>query len=96
MHKTGVKLRVSSFLHFGVSHPETSASNFIMATKRKLSQVEAPNSTSYTKIRALNGSDASENDLQGQAATDKHYAELYAKPPDFKELARRDPDFAQV
>lgn len=27
---------------------------------------------------------------------DRRFAELYAQPPDFKELARRDADFARV
>lgn len=64
-----------------------------MASKRKLSRVEAPDINSYAKIRAL--SDGTDTEFD-QAAIDKHYAELYAKAPDFKGLARQDPDFAQV
>ncbi|KFA78835.1 hypothetical protein S40288_05474 [Stachybotrys chartarum IBT 40288] len=59
--------------------------------KRKAQEVdasEASSSSAPSRIPRAVG--------MSEAAKDRYYRELYAKPPDFKDLARKDPAFAAI
>lgn len=66
----------------------------MMGGKRKASQDLRGHSLTVEDLdvsrKALDG--PTEDDL----SRDSHYAELYAKPPDFQQLALQDADFARL
>lgn len=66
----------------------------MMGGKRKASQDLRGHSLTVEDLdvsrKALDG--PTEDDL----SRDSHYAELYAKPPDFEQLALQDADFARL
>ncbi|KAJ6443183.1 S-adenosyl-L-methionine dependent methyltransferase, predicted [Purpureocillium lavendulum] len=66
-----------------------------MGPKRKASVGSGP--PIPDKTRPSTCPDVSPGDANAQqAATDRRYRELYTSPPDFKDLSRRDPEFAAV
>ncbi|KAM4062041.1 U6 small nuclear RNA (adenine-(43)-N(6))-methyltransferase [Hirsutella rhossiliensis] len=60
-----------------------------MASKRKASDPPPRNSSSAVAVAVADSSELSET-------RDRRFRELYSKPPDFKQLARCDPEFAAM
>ncbi|KAF7546000.1 hypothetical protein G7Z17_g8742 [Cylindrodendrum hubeiense] len=70
-----------------------------MGEKRKIEDEVPSGSVGSHGLPSNENSKATELDLtfsEDEVARDHRFAELYSKPPDFKELAQLDPDFAEV
>ncbi|KAI5457102.1 hypothetical protein BGZ63DRAFT_83174 [Mariannaea sp. PMI_226] len=66
-----------------------------MGEKRKI-EFDDPTPVKFLRVDSADESATGQEFLEADAARDRKFAELYTQPPDFKELAKRDPDFAKL